>query len=339
MAFSASTYGRSLDAPKEIPYPQFSSMPTPLKPRALRPGGGIRVLSLSSPVKEEFLRKGCAELERMGYRPLIDQSTALARTSFFAGSACERFRALEGALNDAATDAIFSARGGYGSNYLIDHLTAVPPTAKILLGSSDVTTLQIYLWQRFGWVTFYGPMVAMNFHHGAHGVHGYEPESLRHATMDTHRGWKLPLQGETLVPGRADGILLGGCLTLVETSLGTPWELDTLGAILILEDRGMKPYQVDRSLMHLKQAGKFEAVKGIVLGDFPDCTAASGDETVRDVVSRILMPLGVPTVWGAPIGHTDRAALTLPLGVRASLTVSASAGVPVLEILEPACAP
>jgi len=123
----------------------------------------------------------------------------------------------------------------------------------------------------------------------------------------------------------------------VETTLGTPWELDTQGAILILEDRGMKPYQVDRALMHLKQAGKFRGIAGIVLGDFPDCEAAHGAESVKDVARRVLDPLGVPLFWGAPIGHTKRPAITLPLGVRVRLSVAGSAGLSSqLEILEPA---
>ena len=85
-------------------------------------------------------------------------------------------------------------------------------------------------------------------------------------------------------PGEAQGRLLGGCLTLVETTLGTPWELETDGAILVLEDRGMKPWQVDRALMHLLQAGKFKSVRGIVLGDFPECESpVPGSPTVRDV--------------------------------------------------------
>ena len=124
---------------------------------------------------------------------------------------------------------------------------------------------------------------------------------------------------------------------MVEATLGTPWELDTQGAVLILEDRGMKPYQVDRSLMHLKQAGKFRGVAGIVLGDFPDCEAPSAAESVKDVARRILGPLGIPVIWGAPIGHTKRPALTLPLGVRVSLSVADDAQSPShLEILEPA---
>jgi muramoyltetrapeptide carboxypeptidase len=137
-----------------------------------------------------------------------------------------------------------------------------------------------------------------------------------------------------MAAGERSGILLGGCLTLMEMTLGTPWELDTRGAILVLEDRGMKPWQVDRALMHLKQAGKLASIRGMVLGDFPDCDAPVGTETVKDVARRILTPLGVPTVWGVPIGHTSRPMLTIPLGVRAELS---SAGGGALRIVDAVC--
>jgi muramoyltetrapeptide carboxypeptidase len=313
-------------------------IPRPIKPPALRPGDAIRVLSLASPVKPEPLRKGCEELARLGFVAKADDATVLARESYFAGSACCRRAALERALVEPETRAVFCSRGGYGSNYLVDELKVPAGRAKILLGSSDITSLQIFLRQKFGWVTFYGPMVASNFDHGAGAAHGYDRESLLHALTETERGWTFDLQGESLVAGEVEGVLLGGCLTLIETSLGTPWELDTRGAVLVLEDRGMKPYQVDRALMHLQQAGKFEGIAGIVLGDFPDCQAADGDETVRHVARRILEPLKLPLVWGAPIGHTERAALTLPLGIRAKLSVPANANAAAkLEILEPAC--
>src|SRR5215471_15214284 len=114
------------------------------------------------------------------------------------------------------------------------------------------------------------------------------------------------------------------------------WELDTAGAILVLEDRAMKPYQVDRALMHLKQAGKFRNIMGVLLGDFPECDAPAGGETVCDVARRILAVLGIPVIWGAPVGHTSRAILTLPLGIAARLS---SSGTGRLTILEPACLP
>jgi muramoyltetrapeptide carboxypeptidase len=154
------------------------------------------------------------------------------------------------------------------------------------------------------------------------------------AIRNTESGWALDLQGEVLNSGEARGLVLGGCLTLVETAIGTQWDLETDDAILVLEDRGMKPWQVDRALMHLKQAGKFTNVRGIVLGDFPECEApVVGSPTVREVCQRILAPLGVPIVFGAPIGHTMRPMLTVPLGVQGRLSTE---GAGVLEILEPA---
>ena len=315
-------------------------MPPPLKPPALRPGDGIRVLSPASPVKADHLDKGCEELSRLGYRPVVDRASVLAQEGFFAGSTAARLAALEAALVERDTRAIFCSRGGYGSNYLLDGLRAAPSGPKILLGSSDVTSLQIYLWKRFGWVTFYGPMVAQNFDRGEGASHGYERASLLHALSETGKGWRMTLEAETVVDGVAEGVLLGGCLTLVEATLGTPWELDTRGAILVLEDRAMRPYQVDRALAHLRQAGKFREATGFLLGDFPECEPPAGSESVRDVARRILAPLGRPVVWGAPVGHTARAALTLPLGVRARLLAQGPAGAsPQLDILEPACVP
>src|SRR6185312_15816797 len=102
--------------------------------------------------------------------------------------------------------------------------------------------------------------------------------------------------------GEAEGILLGGRRIIKKKTLGTPWELKTEGAVLVIEDRGMKPYAIDRSLTHLRQAGKFRGIAGVVLGDFPDCLVQDGDETVREVIERIFKPLGVPVVFGAPIG-------------------------------------
>ena len=297
----------------------------------------MRLLSLASPVKEHFLRLGCEEIFRIGLQAKMDDAAVLANAGMFAGSGDERFSQLKRGLAEPDTRALFCTRGGYGSTYLLECLSreVVPAKAKILLGCSDITALQVYLWQKFGWVTFYGPMVAMNFSRGAGAPNGYDRESLLSALNETANGWSLDLQANPLATGEATGRLLGGCLTLIETTLGTPWELDTEGAILLLEDRGMKPYAVDRTLMHLKQAGKLQGIAGLVLGDFPDAEVSAGDETVREVVERILVPLGVPVAFGAPVGHTSRPMLTLPLGVRARLAVSAEGAR--LDILEPAC--
>jgi muramoyltetrapeptide carboxypeptidase len=309
-------------------------MPAPLKPPALRPGDPIRVVSLASPVEEDRLQKGCDELVRLGYKPKFDRESVLARDGFFAGSAASRVAALKEAFAEPTTRAIICSRGGYGSNYLLEGLSVALTSPKLLIGYSDFTSLQIFLWQKFRWVTLCGPMVAAGLDKGAGAPEGYDRDSLIRAVMETKQGWVVDLKGETLSPGVVEGTLLGGCLTMVETSLGTPWELDTRGAILILEDRAMKPWQVDRALMHLKQAGKFRGVGGVILGEFPESAAPAGSESVRDVARRILGPLGIPVVWGAPIGHTARPMLSLPLGVRARLSTN---GKTKLDILEPAC--
>jgi len=177
-------------------------------------------------------------------------------------------------------------------------------------------------------------MIAAGLDGGAGAGRGYDRESLVASVQNTDGGTEIGLQGAVMVAGEVQGRILGGCMTLVEATLGTPWELDTRGAILVLEDRAMKPYQVDRVLMHFKHVGKFDEVVGIVLGEFPECEPpVQGSPTVRDVCTRILGGLGIPIVFGAAIGHTPRPMLTLPLGVKARLT-SENGGL--LEILEPA---
>jgi muramoyltetrapeptide carboxypeptidase len=303
------------------------------KPRALANGGVLLPFSPASPAERERIEAGIAEVSRLGFR--VGDGASLRRDGYFAGSIVERRSELLGAIGRQDIGALVGVRGGYGSNYLLNDLEiAAPQNPKIVLGFSDLTSLQIYLWQQYHWVTFYGPMLAAGFEAGEGAARGFERLSLLDALQKTSGGWELALQGEVMQPGEALGRLLGGCLTLLETTIGTPWELETSGAILALEDRGMKPWQVDRALTHLLQAGKFKGVRGIVLGDFPECAApVAGSPTVRDVCQRILAPLDVPVIFGAPFGHTDRPMLTLPLGVSARLSAK---GEGVLEILEPA---
>jgi muramoyltetrapeptide carboxypeptidase len=303
------------------------------KPRALPAGSRLRVIAPASPGEEAQAERGMAELAKLGFG--IERGQATVSEGYFAASEKERRAELIRALNDGRIDGVISLRGGYGSNYLLDEqLDAEIGAPKCLVGFSDLTSLQIFLWQRHGWISIYGPMIGAGLAAGAGAESGYAQASFLKAVRTTTGGWKIPLEAEILVTGPAEGRVLGGCLTLLETTIGTPWELDTRDAILVLEDRGMKPWQIDRALIHLRQAGKFQGVRGIVLGDFPDCKPPiQGSPTVRDVCIRILGPLGVPLVFGAPIGHTLRPMLTIPLGVRAQL---GAVGGGSLEILEPA---
>src|SRR5438067_13909084 len=150
---------------------------------------------------------------------------------------------------------------------------------------------------------FYGQMVAAGISGGPDAAKGYDENSFLQAIGKAEAGWKLRLKGEPVLAGQAVGRVLGGAMTLVEATIGTPWELDTTDSILILEDRAMKPYQVDRVLMHLKQAGKVEGVKGIVLGEFPESApAVAGAPSVRGVRARSLRPVGTRVVFVGPVG-------------------------------------
>lgn len=303
------------------------------KPRALRKGSVLMPFAPASPADFGKVVAGAEELRRLGFQ--VEDATPLAPEGYFAGLAAARRADLLSGLERDDLDALVATRGGYGSNYILDEIEISRSSApKVILGYSDLTSVQSYLWMRHGWVGFYAPMLAAGFDAGSGAPRGYDDASFLAAVGETTAGWTIGLCAEMLVGGEAEGRILGGCMTLVETTLGTPWELETRGSILLLEDRGMKPWQVDRALMHLKQAGKFEGVRGLVCGDFPECDPpTAGSPAVRDVCARILEPLGVPIVFGAPVGHTVRPMLTVPLGVRARLSAS---GEGKLDILEPA---
>jgi muramoyltetrapeptide carboxypeptidase len=307
-----------------------------MKPRALRKGATLSLFSPASPGTAANLAAGISELERLGF--FVNPSASREPLGYFAGTHEERMMEFIKALQNKEIHGLIATRGGYGSSHFLGNkFNSRLKEPKCIVGFSDLTALQIFVWQIRQWVTFYGPMVAAGFHAGAGQPSGYDLDSFLNAVQTTSSGWTIPLHTETLVSGSAEGRILGGCLTLLETTLGTPWELDTRNSILVLEDRAMKPYQVDRTLLHLLQAGKFYEVRGVILGDFPDGDAAKqGGPPIRDVCERILSPLGIPLVFGSPIGHTVRPMLTLPLGIQAKLVAD---GAGKLEIQEAAVLP
>ena len=303
------------------------------KPRALRKGAMLAYFAPASPSSDSGdVQMGVMELRRLGFDAVSAQESLPA--GYFAGSTEERLEGFRSAMRNTQIDGLVAVRGGYGSTYLLDELAKDDLSRpKCLIGYSDVTALQVFLWQKHGWVTFYGPMLASGFDHGADDLRGFEEKSFVSA-VSLMEAWPVALGGEVLVAGEAEGRILGGCLTMLQTTMGTPWELDTNEAILLLEDTYLKPYQVDRALMHLKQAGKLENLRGVVLGEFPGSDPpVANSPTVREICARILAPLGVPVVFGAPVGHTKRAMLTIPLGIRGRLRAS---GEGTLEFLEPA---
>jgi muramoyltetrapeptide carboxypeptidase len=311
-----------------------SSMPR-IKPPALQSGDTVGIIAPASNIKRESLDGGCEALRKLGYKPFYFDSI-LEKNLYFAGSAERRARELDEMFARNDVRAIVCARGGYGANYLLDtlNLETIKAHPKIFVGYSDVTTLLTYILDSVGLVTFHGPMVTKDFAHSD----GVDPCSLEAAFTGTSE-WALNLGpesgGKPLLAGCAEGILYGGCLSMLVASLGTPYEIHTTGTILFVEDAGEKPYQIDRMLMQLKLAGKFTDVRGIVFGEMLDCLQNKNqDYTLEEVVLRVVGDLGVPVAYGLRSGHVSRRNITLPFGVRAALNLGTKEGS--LRILESA---
>jgi muramoyltetrapeptide carboxypeptidase len=299
-----------------------SQKPERLCPPALRQGDTVGIIAPSSGFRREDFEAGCATLRRLGYRPFYLPSI-FERDLYFAGSLERRITELHEMFSRSEVRAILCARGGYGCNYLLPHLDLelIRANPKIFAGCSDVTTLLTYLCDAAGLVTFHAPMVAGDFSR-PDGV-DVDAWSAAASSGKAHPRAFSHDEVQPLVEGNATGILYGGCLSLLCASLGTPYEIRTEGTILFLEDRGEKPYQIDRMLMQLKLAGKFDGVTGIIFGEMLDCGQRdAADRTLRDLIIRILGGLGIPIAFGLKSGHVSSKSFTLPFGVGAMLTVT-----------------
>jgi muramoyltetrapeptide carboxypeptidase len=274
-------------------------------------------------VREDF-DAGCGALRRMGFNVIFSDSIA-ARDLYFAGSAERRARELEGMFSHDGVNAIVCARGGYGANYLLPLLDVgkIAAHPKIFVGYSDITSLTTYLYDAAGLVTFHGPMVAKDFSRQNGVEHASWVAAL--AGFDPSFNFCADSAMKSLNPGSAEGVLYGGCLSMLAASLGTPYEVHTEGKILFLEDVATKPYQIDRMLMQLKLAGKFEGVRGIVFGEMLECTQPGNQTyTLEDILMRVMGGLGIPLACGLRSGHVSRSNITLPLGVNARLEATFS---------------
>jgi len=291
------------------------------KPPALRPGDVVGIVAPASNIKRPDLEAGCDALRRAGYSPIYLDSI-LDQDLYFAGSIERRSRELEEMISRADVRAILCARGGYGANYLLPHLDPAKIAAqpKIFVGYSDITALLTYFTDAGNIVTFHGPMAAKDWaHEGGVDLASWE------AALTSTSPWEIPLNPDVtgLVNGEAEGVLYGGCLSILVASLGTPWQMKTVGTLLFLEDVAAKPYQVDRMLMQLKLAGLLNDVRGIVFGEMLDCVqTASQGYTLQEVVLRVVENLGVPVAFGVRSGHVTSGNITLPFGVAARLSVN-----------------
>lgn len=304
------------------------------KPPALRPGDTVGIIAPASNIKREALEAGCRALERIGYRPFYFDSI-LEQDLYFAGSVERRTQELHEMFRRPEVRAIVCARGGYGANYLLPQIDidVVRQNPKIFCGYSDVTCLLTYFCDAAGLVTFHAPMVAKDFTH----EDGIDHPSWA-AALAAAQPWSISEDGGMtgVRDGEAEGILYGGCLSILAASLGTPYEITTGGTILFVEDIAAKPYQIDRMLMQLKLAGKFREAHGIIFGQMLDCIQPGGQRySLQEIVMRVLADLDVPIAFGLRSGHVTNRNITLPIGARARLTIlSGSASVDIEPSVE-----
>jgi muramoyltetrapeptide carboxypeptidase len=301
-------------------------VPSLRRPRAVRPGSRIALVAPAGPLDPVKFEANRLALERLGFET-VARDDILARDGYLAGSDERRAREFMQFVCDPDVDAIVCARGGYGCHRIVDRLDAkaVRDAAKPLVGYSDITTLLLWQRKQAGLLGIHGPMLERK-----ESLEGESGSALVRALQGTG---PLPrYAGRTLVPGWAEGRLVGGSLTVCVASLGTPWELDTRGAILMLEDVTELPYRIDRMLQQLRAAGKLSDLAGVALGSFKDCDDARYPEwPVERLLREVLGSLDVPVVMDLPFGHGG-SNQPWPFGGRAALDADRGE----LELLESA---
>jgi muramoyltetrapeptide carboxypeptidase len=257
------------------------------------------------------LQRGVARLERLGLKVTLGKHVIKSHR-YMAGGDRERAEDFQAMFNDKEVHAVLCARGGSGSARIIPYLSPdlLIRSPKIFVGSSDITTLLLYLLRTFGWVTFHGPMVATQF-----GKERSAP--LEENFFRTLSGGKLEMKFpgvKGIRPGKATGILTGGCLTLICATIGTSYEIETDDKIFFIEDIDEAPYRIDRMLFYLKTLGKFDRVRGVIFGQMPRCQPELLPEIILDVMGEFDFPI----LFGFPSGHGDATA-TLPFGISVRL--------------------
>ncbi|HET6651919.1 MAG TPA: DUF4031 domain-containing protein [Nocardioides sp.] len=285
-----------------------------VRPEPLRPGARVAVVATSGPVPESRLAVGLDVLRSWDLDVQVAGHVLDAGHPYLAASDEHRVRDFTAAWLDDSVAAVVCARGGYGAQRIVDLLDwdrLARARSKLLVGFSDITALLQAFAARLGLATVHGPVVT------SLGSGDEESrEHLRRTLFEPARSLVLtPEPLVVLVPGTAEGVLVGGNLAVLASGAGTSRVMPAAGSIAVLEDIGEEPYKLDRVLTQLLRSGWFDGVRAVVVGQLTDC---GPEETVRAVLVDRLGGLGVPLVMGAPFGHEDRN-LALPLGVPARL--------------------
>jgi muramoyltetrapeptide carboxypeptidase len=290
-----------------------------LKPRALATGDRIAVVAPASPFAREEFDQGIEEIRRLGFSPVYDDSV-FARTSYTAGPPDVRAAAILAAWRDPTVAGVIAVRGGYGSAQLLPLLdpSEARRACKPFVGYSDLTAVLTFLNGLCGMVAFHGPMLAGRL---GLGEAGYDRDSFERSLCRREAvGEVTSPKAETIVPGEAAGILAGGTLTQLVASLGTPYAFNPPnGHILVVDEVGERPYRLDRMITQLRQAGLLARAGAVVFNELLHCDEPSGGPTARHIVAELFKDFPGPVVFGFPTGHADGPAITIPLGVAATV--------------------
>lgn len=302
-----------------------------IRPPALKPGSRVALVAAAGPIPEGGVDRAMDRVRALGWEPVAGEFCR-GRRGYLSGTDQERAADFNAALRDPSIDAIWFLRGGYGTMRILDEVdwAALAARPRALIGYSDNTAVHLAA-RRAGVVAFHGP------HPHQPAFPDFARDGLLRVLTSAEPAGELPFpadgppRAETLAEGTAEGPLVGGNLSLLSSTLGTPYAVDAAGSILFIEEVGEQPYRLDRMLSHLKLAGVLDEVAGIAIGGITETPGEDGDAISREVLMDRLGGLGVPVAIGFPFGHVDDN-WTLPLGVRARL--GADAGT--LALLEPA---
>lgn len=290
-------------------------------------GARVALIAPSGPVRgntEEKLDRAVKTAERLGFVPVLYPTARLAY-GYLAGNDAQRAEDINRAFADKSIDGVWCLRGGYGAHRilpLLDYET-IRPNPKFFGGYSDITAFHIAFKQQCGLDTYHMVMTTTD------DLSGEDEYTLRYALAMLF-GKKIEYENPadvkmgTLVGGKAEGELCGGNLSLVAASLGTPWEIDTRGKLLFLEDVGEQPYNIDRMLTQLRNAGKFRDCAGIIMGQYTRCTTEKPEEslTIEDSFNELVKPSGKPCITNVLCGHCAPT-MSLPMGARFALDADA----------------
>jgi len=292
-----------------------------IKPRHIEKGDTIGIVAPAWSFNRVHFKKGVKQLESLGFK--VKYSLDIFKKHWsMAGFDDARAKLINSMFADKNVKAIFCAKAGYGSIRTLPYLDKdiIRSNPKIFVGYSDITILLPFLQDVAGMVVFHGPVICGEIHKNMN------PLTLNYLIRAITRPEPL---GEITYPGlkslkpsKAKGVIVGGNISMIVSSIGTPYEIDTRGKILFLEDVGEDLEVIDHYLMHLKLAGKFDEVKGLIFGRMIDCVGYSGERySIPDIIKDILSDINVPIIYGFPSGHRRPGDLnvTLPLGVPVTL--------------------